>query len=312
MSFHVVFIKKRNLIIIFIVAIAIICSAVFLLKNNPNSKDVFNLVNSEDISFKKDFTGDGIEDVLYIGTKDNLYHMYCNSKNKNINILPNERLPSLGKYDPCWPMKISFLDINRDRLPEIFIQDSLKDVPIQHIFIYEKDKYIDILCNNNNIMGFLDSNDGKTPKFVSGIYNNGSLKMNYYIADNNNLKKHNFNPKEFPGENPIKSFINYMESLPYGEENKPSIFYDGFQGEDLYCVGKISAESSKIKFQDGYFQDIKWNKSGFPSEILWTINLKSWPKNQGASPQNYILNVTIKEDSNNNNELRVSAIYIKK
>lgn len=314
MKFNVIVITRKNLIRIIICLLSLLALLALILgvRYLKTSKDTFSLINSKEISFKEDFNGDGSNDVLYIKTNDDKYFMELSTGNSTIPISSKDEKTSLGKYDSLWPMKITFLDADRNRIPEIYLQSSENNMAIQHIFLYDNDNFKDLLCTNNNILGFLDYNNGKTPKIISGSYIKGSLDLGYYVLKNKALKNYSFDGNALPGGSVIKSFILYMESLPYGEGDMPNIFFSGLSGNALSAIGKISAESMSIKFQDGYFHDTKWNKNGEPSEIIWTINLKNTAKNPGSSPKNYTLNVILNEDTASNNQLRISAIYEKK
>lgn len=313
MKLNVFVITKKNLIkiivcIAFILALLAMVLGVRYLKT---SKDTFSVISSKESSFKEDLNGDGSNDLLYIKTDDGKYSMEMHSGNSVISLTSKDEKTSLGKYDPLWPIKITFLDGDRNRIPEIYLQSSENDIAVQHIFLYDDDNFKDLLCTNNNILGFLDYNNGKTPKIISGSYSNGTLDLGYYILKNKDLTNYSYDSDALPGNNIIKCFISYMESLPYGEEDMPDIFFSGLGGNALSAIGKISAESMSIKFQDGYFHDTKWNKNGDPSEIIWTINLKNTPKNSDSPTKNYTINVILNEDAASNGQLRISAIYEK-
>ncbi len=312
MKFNVIVITKKNLIKIIICLVSALALLALILGYLKTSKDTFSLVNSKETSFKEDFNGDGSNDVLYIKTNDDKYFMELSTGNLTIPLTSKDEKTSLGKYDSLWPMKITFLDADRNRIPEIYLQSSENNIAIQHIFLYDDDTFKDLLCTNNNVLGFLDYNNGKTPKIISGSYSKGTLDLGYYVLKNKTLKNYSFNSDALPGGSIIKSFISYMESLPYGEGDMPNIFFSGLSGNALSAIGKISAESMSIKFEDGYFHDTKWNKNGEPSEIIWTINLKNTAKTPGSSPKSYTLNVILNEDTASNNQLRISAIYEKK
>lgn len=314
MKFNVIVITRKNLIKIIICLVSVLALLALILgvRYLKTSKDTFSLVNSKETSFKEDFNGDGSNDVLYIKTNDDKYFMELSTGNLTIPLTSKDEKTSLGKYDSLWPMKITFLDADRNRIPEIYLQSSENNIAIQHIFLYDDDTFKDLLCTNNNVLGFLDYNNGKTPKIISGSYSKGTLDLGYYVLKNKTLKNYSFNSDALPGGSIIKSFILYMESLPYGEGDMPNIFFSGLSGNALSAIGKISAESMSIKFEDGYFHDTKWNKNGEPSEIIWTINLKNTAKTPGSSPKNYTLNVILNEDTASNNQLRISAIYEKK
>lgn len=309
MKFRVVILKKKQIILSLIIILAIIL-IFFLLSffTKNTSTETMTLISDNKI-IKEDLNGDGSKDTLYINNKNNKYYMEISTKSQVQHISCNKKLDTLGSLNSYWPMRLEIKDISRNRVPEIFIQSSENSLPIQHVFTYDNNKFNDIFCSNGNFLGFLDSNNTRTPKFLSGDIKNGNLDIGYYILNNNELQNYSFDKTIFPGAKSIVDFVSYMESLPYGEEFKPDVFYDGLSGNALYAIGKISAECLEVTFLDGYFVDTAWDKTGNILDLQCSFNFKGSLKDSTNSTA-YSLKVNLKPDPSCNNEFKIYSISI--
>ena len=204
-----------------------------------------------------------------------------NTKDTSLYLKPNVKLNSVGTYSSFWPMKVTLMDVNRDKVPEIFIQAQEKGAPIQHIFIWNNNEFKDIFCSSNNIFGFVDCKNNKTPKIVSENILNGEISQSNYVLINKELHNFNFNSKDtFLGNDSILAFIKYVQGFPSSEPYKPAnIFYPGLTGSDLSIIGKLAGNDINYTFQDGLFMDTKWDMDGEVSEVKWILNFKSISNN---------------------------------
>ena len=82
-------------------------------------------------------------------------------------------------------------------------------------------EFVDSFCSPNNLIGVIDSKSNRTPKIVSGNYNNNSISLAYYMHLNGHVEKITAND-DLPGKEAVAGFINYIHSLPGGEPYKPS------------------------------------------------------------------------------------------
>lgn len=297
MKLRILFLKKKY-IYYAILGIALLILLIILLASKKSSP-TFDITNNDKIK-KIDLTGDGKEDLLYIKSQGDKYLVEVNTNNKSLALEPDKKLNSLGIYNAYWPMRATILDITRDKIPEIIIQSSYKNSPVQHIFKWNGETFSDIFCASNNLLGFLDSGNNKTPKMVSGNTAKNSINLSYYYYSNQSLQSFTYNNKEnFIGKNTILTFINYIQSLPYGESNTPKdIFYSGLSGKDISTIGKLSGENNTYTLQDGIFKDTKWDKSGNPIEFNWTLNFKAVSNLQKDQISNYNINLILKPDEN--------------
>lgn len=306
MKLRVLFLRKRILIytIIIISAILIIISVLARIKGSEN---VFNA--EEDKSFKVDLTGDGEKDVLNIKVLNKKYYLSVDSKEDSFQLSPVKNGESAGDYLKDWPLNIILEDINRDRIPEIFSQGQLKNKPYLNIFKFKGSEFENILSSNSSILGLIDTSNNKTVKLLSGRIANNKISLKNYIMVNNKLQEFDYNYKEnYIGKDTVLTFINYIESLPYGEKEKPDIF-SGSLSADIGNIGKLSGESSKFKFHDGFFKDIKSDKNGNISEAEWRLNFSGTDNNNQKN--NYSINIKLKNEGSDKYSFKIYSIKIK-
>lgn len=310
MKLKVLFLKKKYLYYTGLLLIIIILLAVFL--GTKKTLNTFNTV-TDNKSIFSDLTGDGKDDILYINTNKDKYYINVNTNDESFSLKPNDKLNSLGTYSSFWPMKITLMDINRNKQPEIFLQSSDNSAPLQHLFIWSNNTFKDIFCSSNNILGFVDCKNNRTPKLISANISKGTFTQNNYILINDELNSFNLNTKDnFLGRDTILLFIKYIESLPNGEAKKPvQLFYPGITGKELTPIGKMSAEKSKYVFQDGLFMDTSWNKDGDATEVSWTLNFQGISAASNVSSR-YSIKINLKstDDANSSNYFKINSISL--
>lgn len=314
MKLRVIFLKKRY-IYYALMSIMLVILLIVLITTRKTSQ-TFNTVVNNNKLIQADLTGDGKKDMLYIKTEKDKYYMELNTGEKSFYLEPDKKLPTMGVYDEFNPLKVTLMDITRDKVPEIFIQASEKNSAVQHVFLWNGSKYADIFCGANNIIGFSDSSTNKTPKFLSGKMGANKIELTsyMYMYDNSKLENVVFNYKDnFMGRDSIFSFIKYIEALPGSEANKPSnIFYPGLSGQDLSVIGRLAGEQNTYSFQNCVFKDIKSDKNGVASEVLWTLNFKAVSNISKDKVKNYTLNVSLKPEGKEDaaNFFKISSISL--
>ncbi|MDP4088540.1 MAG: VCBS repeat-containing protein [Bacillota bacterium] len=262
----------------------------------------------ENTILKSDLTGDGREDTLYINTESDKYYLQINDGDRAYSILPDRKLNTLGHYYPYNPMKISLMDITRDKVPEVIVQAMEKGSPIQHIFSWNGFEFSDLFCSNNNIMGVIDSKNNRTPKLASGLLSVSSINLSCYMQLGMKFEKINYNDN-IPGKNEIVTFVNYIQSLPTGENNKPvDIFYPGITGSDLSLIGRLASDGKYYKFNDGFFTDTRFNKDGEATEYRWTINFKAVPIGKDGESDQISIVVKLKRSSEDEHPFKIYSI----
>lgn len=281
-------------LVLFLVLVAVILIVFFSVRSTSTT---FNTI-TDSKSINTDLTGDGKEDTLYVKKEGNVYSIDAKINDKTYYVKPADKLKTIGSFYEYWPLKLTLLDISRDKKPEIFTQGCDKNVAIQHVFVYENNSYKDVLCSNNNILGFIDSHNNKTPKIISGKYDGTKMDLTHYMLIKNSLMSYSYisDIKEcYLGKDTIFSFIKYIESLPSGEESKPEGIFDVSSNDKVFsAIGKLSGENNTYLFQDATFMDNKWNKDGSISDMKWELNFKGTSNKNKAIVKNYKVTVNLK------------------
>ncbi|MBC8063168.1 MAG: VCBS repeat-containing protein [Clostridiaceae bacterium] len=309
MKLKIIFLKKKNIYYTMLAIIILILLTILLY--TKKSTTTFSTI-TDNKTIKADLTGDGVEDILYINTNNDKYFVQVNTKNTSLYLKPNIKLNSIGTYSPFWPMKVTLLDVNRDKVPEIFIQSQEKGTSIQHVFVWNNNDFKNVFSSSNNIIGFMDCKNNKTPKIISENISNAKISQSNYVLINNDLHNFNFNFKDtFLGNDTILSFIKYVQDFPYSEPYKPSnIFFPGISGSDLSILGKLAGNNSAYAFQDGLFMDTKWNMDGDVTEVKWILNFKTTSNNDSSIVKTCKINLSLKATLKNDgiNYYKIYAI----
>ncbi|MBU3090855.1 VCBS repeat-containing protein [Clostridium sp. CM028] len=313
MKLQILFFKKK-IVYYTLAIITFTIMLTFFLFFRKCSISTFNVVN-ENKMMQADLTADGNKDILYIKTDADKYYIQINSESKSYYLEPSKKSNTVGNYYSQWPMRLTLMDISRNNIPEIFTQASVKDEAIQHVFLWTGEKFDDIFCSTNNILGFIDSKNNKTPKVISGNIKDGEMNLVSYIFIKNNLKSFNYNYADnYMGKNTMLGFVNLMESFPLSELNmSKELFAPYLNGNDISLLGDLSSQKIHFTFQDAVFKDYNWDKDGNASEILWTLNFKGTNTNDLKETKNYTIDLIVKLMPNENKVsiFKISSVTLK-
>lgn len=290
---------KKITIVIMIIIISLISSVIFiLLKNiykfNNDMKTVNTFLStskSEEIYI--DLNGDGKKDVLYISSSNDQYTISSNINGTNYQFNPKSPISTLGKPNEYWPATIKFIDLSRDKIPEIIIQSSENSVAIFHIFKWTGSEFKDIYCSTNEIFGIIDSNNNKSPKFISFSLNNNIEDIQKYMVLNNNVKNISYENLKVPAYNTVNEFINII-TLPYNLYNLPGIFSEDIPYSLIHQLDILNKEDFYYVFQDGFFKDINWNEENNISEVHWILRFRKSSKKNNLNSELLEWDLTLK------------------
>lgn len=270
--------NKNNLIkhLSFITIILISFTLIFIFKDN-STKSVIN-ENTIKETIKSDLNGDGKEDCLYIelGSENN-YIINATINEKSYELTPNKTINSLGNFSPNRPITLNLLDLDRNNIKEIIVQSYEEDSSIQHLFKWTGNGFEDIFYSTNNILGIVDSNNGKTPKILSFSLGDSKENIQKYMLLNKKFKNISYDTVEPTGLYSIISFIDII-SLNYEISELPNIFATYISKEDLSQIWRLEKESYYYDFQDAFFRDIDWNNNGEVTNSSWILNFNKIPK----------------------------------
>lgn len=311
MKIKVLFLKKKH-IIYFLLFIAVLVTFTIIKKHKTVSS--FNIINTKRV-LKKDLTGDGQKDSVDISISNHKYNINIKSKNNNHELLDNKNDKFIGDSNKFWPLNLNFIDISRDKVPEIFIQCSKYKLPAQYVYFWENNKFTKLYSSNNNILGIIDYNNNKTPKVISGNLKNNKIFYDSFIFIENKLKRFDYNFQEsFMGSNTILNLIDYIHGLPTTEENKPKDIFDKSMKENSFeSIGTLCSKNNIYTFEDGSFKDIKTDNNGNITEVQWDLNFKGISKADNNSDDigNYNLSVFLKLDNNSDETYKFKIYSIK-
>ena len=313
MKLQVIIFKKKYLYYALAIIVFTIIITFFLFFRN-DSISTFNIVN-ESKMMQADLTGDGTKDILYIKTEMSKYYIQINSGDNSYYLEPSKKIDTVGNLYTEWPMRLTLMDINRNNIPEIFTQASVNNKAVQHAFFWNGEKFDDIFCSTNNILGFVDSKNNKTPKVISGNIKDGKLNFVSYIFIENSLQSFDYNYTDnYMGKNTILGFINLMESFPLSEFSiSKELFAPDLNGSDISLLSDLSNIKINLDFQDAVFKDYNWDNDGNTSEILWTLNFKGANIRDLKETKNYVIELIVKliPSDDKSSSFKISSISIK-
>lgn len=308
MKLRVIFLRKNQIISIFLILLFLL--TLFIFSYSKKSASTFSTIGKSK-TIKYDVTGDGVKDTININTKQGKYSIEIISKDKKIELIPGGNPKTLGKYSMEWPLRLTLMDISRNRIPEIIIQASDNNKAIQHIFLFQAGQFKDVFSDSNNILGIIDSQNNRTPKVISAKYSDTGFDFSNYILIGSELQKYNYNIiEDYMGKSTSLNLINYIQSLPKGEINVPKDIFDpALKGNELAIIGKMAAENCIYTFQDAFFKDIKYDKDGETNEVSWILNFKGININTNEV-KNYTLNVLMKKIAVDETNYKFKIYYI--
>lgn len=301
----------NNKILVILTCALILFSGYEFIFASDSSLPVFNLVQKDNI-LEEDLNGDKAKDTILIKhTSEGLIAQVNLNKSKTFSLDYSKDLPTLGEYCAYWPIRISTLDISRDNSKEIFLQSSFHNKPVQHIFTWDGNKYVNLFSSTNNLLGFFDSNNSKTPKVIIGNYEGGNIDFKGYIYNKGNLEEFtNTNPLSLAGADTISNLISLVQSLPNQYISVPNYFYSQISGSDLESLFKLANGSNNFKFQDGYFTDLAWQENGTITCANWVLNFRATNTSDSSKISNLSINLMINKYNDDDFPYKITSFNI--
>lgn len=264
---------KKNTFIAFIIIIFIICVSITTIINTY-SKNTETLSNKSLENNKEyDFDSDGENDQLTIISTNSTYSIKIKNSIGEILLKSNEFDYSLLDITSSCNINISYIDLNRNKIPELIISGFKNNKPTFYIFQWKDNTFQEVLFSQNNILGILDYNNSRTPKIYITNSTTGDKGTNGYILNANSIKDITFSNPTIPSLGNIQTLINLIEA-DYELDDAPDIFTAYIPSEELGILWNLDKSTYRYSFQKGYFYDISWDDSGRATSIYWILSFE--------------------------------------
>lgn len=266
------FINKKKtipitLIIIFFLIIIITIINTYLQNTETLSNNLLKNIP------EYDFDCDGTNDEITIISTNSTYSIKIKNSTVEILLKSNEFDYSLLDITPSCSINISYIDLNRNKVPELIISGFKNNKPTFYIFQWIDNTFKEILFSQNNILGILDYNNSRTPKIFTTNSSTGDKGTNSYILNSNSIKDISFSKESIPSLGNIQTLINLIEA-DYELDDAPDIFTSYIPSEELGILWNLNKSTYRYSFQKGYFYDISWDNLGKTTSIYWVLSFE--------------------------------------
>ncbi|MBP3915885.1 hypothetical protein [Clostridium sp.] len=297
---------KKNTFIAFIIIIFIICISITTIINTY-SKNTETLSNKSLENNKEyDFDSDGENDQLTIISTNSTYSIKIKNSIGEILLKSNEFDYSLIDITSSCNINISYIDLNRNKIPELIISGFKNNKPTFYIFQWKDNTFQEVLFSQNNILGILDYNNSRTPKIYITNSTTGDKGTNGYILNANSIKDITFSNPTIPSLGNIQTLINLIEA-DYELDDAPDIFTAYIPSEELGILWNLDKSTYRYSFQKGYFYDISWDDSGRATSIYWILSFEKVNFiDSDSSPKE--LTMYVKAELEESDEYKISSI----
>lgn len=297
--------KKKNFLT-FIIMTFIICSIIVTIINKYYKNIETISIESFENSNGYDFDLDGENDQLTIVSTNSTYSIKIKNSIGELLLKSNEFAYSLLDINPSCNISIFYIDLDRNKTPEIIVSGLKNNKPTFYVFQWKDNAFQEILFSQNNILGILDYHNSRTPKIYSTNSSTGDKGTNGYILTANSLKNINFSNPSIPSLSGIQTLINLIEA-DYELDETPDIFTSYIPSEELGILWNLDKSSYGYSFQKGYFYDTSWNDLGMPTSIYWILSFeKTNFIDSNTNPKE--LNIYVKAELDESGDYKISSI----
>ncbi len=301
------FIKvKNNTIITFIIIFFLLCIGITPIINTY-SKNLETLSNNIlENNHEYDFDCDGKNDKLTIISTNSTYSIKITNSVGEMLLKSNEFDYSLLDITSSCKINISYIDLNRNKIPEIIISGFKNNRPTFYIFQWIDNNFKEVLFSQNNILGILDYNNSRTPRVFITNSTIGDKGTSSYILNSKSLKDITFSAQTIPSLGNIQKLINIIEA-DYEITDAPDIFTSYIPSAELGTLWNLNKSNYGYSFQKGYFYDISWNDSGKATSIYWILSFEKIDFiDSNSTPKE--LTIYVKTNLDELNEYKISSI----
>lgn len=267
MNFKILF--KRSFIYIIFLSILFIFFHSFKTNNFLTRSIPTMAIPNESKIIKYDLNGDTAKDLIYILAKNNKYHIEISINNKSYFLNEKKPLNTLGTYNSLAPIKLSFFDISRNNIAEIFIQSFDDDTPIQHIYTFDNNEFKDVFCSTNNTFGILNSKNNQSPKYFSLDLNNPNETLQKYMLINSTPKNISYDDIQIPGLSTVQLLMEFIST----DSSLGNVFFETIPNVAVQNLDLIDKVENNYNLLDSFFKDTAWNNKNEVTKIDWNIRI---------------------------------------
>ena len=301
--------QKKNFLKLIQLIFFVIILGLYLNTYMRNSQTLSNAYNSNKNNQEYDFDGDGENDELSIISTNSTYSIKIKNSLGETLLKSNEFDYSLLDISPSCAIKISYIDLNRNKIPEIIISGLKNNKSTFYIFKWENNSFQEVFFTQNNILSILDFNNSKTPKIYTTSSSKGDEATEGYILNSTTLKDISFSSPKIPSLNSIQLLIDCVEA-DYELDDAPDIFTSTIESDQLGLLWNLDKSNYRYSFQKAYCYDTTWNEFGNTSSLCWILSFEKINfTSSDSKPKELLLYVTAEIDESN--QFKISSIIKK-
>ncbi|MBE6049198.1 MAG: hypothetical protein E7214_00675 [Clostridium sp.] len=303
-------VSHKHKIVNFIIILFLILLTILLIIPENKKEETVQVLNPINITknYTYDLTGNGSLDTLSVMSKNDCIDIKILADNRTYylsDLCKNNKLSSELSF---WPIKIYIKNISRHTHPEIIVQGNIDKKAVNYIFTWKNDKFINILNDNKNILGILDSDGKKTSQICLVDSSSGIQSFNSYMLIDNKALDITSDGKTIYDINNIQKFIDIIEKT-YEIDEIPNIFKEGISDSELSSLWNLDKEHNTYSFQNGFFYDENIDNQGNITSLKWTLNFEKYSKSDNNASNDQIV-IHLTSERINDNTFKISSFYV--
>lgn len=302
--FNFIPVKNKTLIFLFIILFIIIGNFYLnIYLKFFSSSAVYSYIENNN---KFDFDCDGENDELTIISTNTTYSIKIKNSIGEFLLRSQEYDYSLLDISPSCDISISYIDLQRNKTPEVVISGIKNNKPTFYIFQWINNTFKEVIFSQDNICGILDSNNSRTPKIFTANSTKGDESVKNYIINSKHVKDISFSNLKIPNLGDIQKFIDLIQ-VKYEIDDPPDIFTSYIPTDELGLLWNLNKSKYLYSFQKAFFYDTSWNEEGKPTSLYWILSFEKINYTESnKAPQELILYVKIELDELN--QYKISSI----
>lgn len=300
---------KKNITYLILIIFTLILILLGLFNPSKNSQILSTTFAPSTSYTGYDFDFDGkIDDISFISTKSSYSLKIKNSLGESLFRSNTYDYLLLDISSSCTP-NIYFVDLTRNKIPEIIVSGLKNNAPAFYIFRWMGSGFEEILFSSSNIFGILDYNNSRTSKVLTSSSEKGDESTKGSIITNKKVKDITFSQPKIYSLSPIQKLIDLIQ-LDYEIDDAPGIFTPYIPSEELALLWNLDKLTYHYTFQKAYFYDTTWDAEGKPTSLFWILSFeKSNFSDSNSKPSEMILYV--KSELDELDEYKISSIIKK-